>query len=60
MVDKHPDSEYGPLVEQIARFHKVKPGQVTIGAGSREILRALAAGAYLAEGKRAGSGVTDV
>ena len=51
MVDKYPDSEYGPLVEQIARFHKVRPGQVTIGAGSREILR-MAAGAYLAEGKR--------
>ncbi len=51
MVNKYPDSEYGPLVEQIARFHKVRPGQVTIGDGSREILR-MAAGAYLAEGKR--------
>jgi histidinol-phosphate aminotransferase len=51
MVNQYPDSEYGPLVEQIARFHKVRPGQVTIGAGSREILR-MAAGAYLAEGKR--------
>jgi histidinol-phosphate aminotransferase len=51
MVNQYPDSEYGPLVEQIARFHKVRPGQVTIGAGSREILR-MATGAYLAEGKR--------
>src|SRR5271170_397390 len=51
MVNKYPDSEYGPLVEQIARFHKVRPGQVTIGDGSREILR-MAIGAYLAEGKR--------
>lgn len=51
MVNKYPESEYGPLVEQLARFHKVRPGQVTIGDGSREILR-MAAGAYLAEGKR--------
>jgi histidinol-phosphate aminotransferase len=51
MVNQYPDSEYGPLVEHIARFHKVRPGQITIGAGSREILR-MAAGAYLAEGKR--------
>src|SRR5580658_9147148 len=51
MVNQYPDSEYGPLVEQIARFHKVRPGQVTIGAGSREILR-MAVNAYLAEGKR--------
>ena len=51
MVNKYPDSEYGPLVEQIARFHKVRPGQVTVGDGSREILR-MAIGAYLAEGKR--------
>ena len=51
MVNQYPDSEYGPLVEHIARFHKVRPGQITIGAGSREILR-MAARAYLAEGKR--------
>src|ERR1700723_1324827 len=51
MVNKYPDSEYGPLVERIARFHKVRPGQVTIADGSREILR-IAVGAYLGEGKR--------
>jgi histidinol-phosphate aminotransferase len=51
MVNKYPDGEYGPLVEQIARFHKVRPGQVTIGDGSREILR-MAANAYLAGGKK--------
>ena len=51
MVNKYPDSEYGPLVERIARFHKVRPGQVTIGDGSREVLR-MAVGAYLGEGKR--------
>jgi histidinol-phosphate aminotransferase len=51
MVNKYPDGEYGPLVEQIARFHKVRPGQVTIGDGSREILR-MAANAYLPGGKK--------
>jgi len=51
MVNKYPDGEYGPLVEQIARFHKVRPGQVTVGDGSREILR-MAVGAYLGEGKK--------
>ena len=51
MVSKYPDSQYGPLVERIARFHRVRPGQVTLGAGSREILR-MAATAYLGTGRR--------
>ena len=51
MVNQYPDSQYSPLVEQIAQFHKVEPGQITIGDGSREILR-MAADAYLAKGKK--------
>lgn len=51
IVNKYPDSQYTPLVEQIAQFHKVSPAQVTLGAGSREILR-MAAASYLGGGRR--------
>jgi histidinol-phosphate aminotransferase len=39
LVNQYPDTEYGPLVERIADFHRVKPTQITLGCGSREVLR---------------------
>jgi len=49
-VDRYPDGDYGPLVERIADFHRVKSNEVTLGAGSREVLR-MAVAAFLTEGK---------
>jgi histidinol-phosphate aminotransferase len=49
-VNRYPDSEYRPLVERIAGFHKIKPNEVTLGSGSREILR-MAAAAFLTRSK---------
>src|ERR1700722_12746485 len=49
-VNKYPDSDYRPLVERIADFHKIKPSEVTLGCGSREVLR-MAAAAFLAKHK---------
>jgi len=51
LVNQYPDSEYGPLVERIADFHRVKPKQITLGCGSREILRMTVAN-FLTAGKR--------
>jgi histidinol-phosphate aminotransferase len=50
-VSSFPDSDYGPLVERIAEFHKVKLSQMTLGSGSREIMR-MAMAAYLTRGGR--------
>jgi histidinol-phosphate aminotransferase len=45
-ANRYPRIEYEELAERIAKFHKIKRGQVTLGAGSREILR-MAVTAYL-------------
>jgi histidinol-phosphate aminotransferase len=45
-ANRYPAGEYEELAERIARFQKIKPEQVTLGAGSREILR-MALTAYL-------------
>lgn len=50
-ANRYPSSEYASLTEKIAAFHRVKPEQIVLGAGSREILR-MAAAAYLPRGKR--------
>lgn len=50
-ISDYPDVEYGPLVEQIARFHKLDSSHITLGCGSREILR-IAAAACLSSGRR--------
>src|SRR5271155_2695161 len=50
LVNQYPDNEYGPLAERIADFHKVKPNQITLGSGSREVLR-MAVAAFLTGGK---------
>lgn len=49
-ANRYPTSEYASLTEKIAAFHRVKPEQIVLGAGSREILR-MAASAYLPHGK---------
>jgi histidinol-phosphate aminotransferase len=50
LVNRYPDSDYQPLVERIADFHRVKSGEVTLGCGSREVLR-MAVAAFLNRGK---------
>jgi histidinol-phosphate aminotransferase len=45
-ANRYPRAEYEEFAEKIARVHKIKPDQVTLGAGSREILR-MAIMAYL-------------
>jgi histidinol-phosphate aminotransferase len=50
-INRYPSSEYESLTEKLAAFHRVKPEQVVLGAGSREVLR-MAASAYLSRGKR--------
>lgn len=49
-ANRYPTSEYASLTEKIAAFHRVKPEQIVLGAGSREILR-MAAAAYLSHSK---------
>jgi len=50
-ANRYPDADYEVLVERLSGLHKVKPEQIILGAGSREILR-MAAIAYLSRGKR--------
>jgi histidinol-phosphate aminotransferase len=50
-ANRYPRSECEELTERIARFHKIKHEQVTLGAGTREILR-MAATAYLLARKK--------
>jgi histidinol-phosphate aminotransferase len=50
-VNRYPDSAYRHLAERIADFHRVKSNQITLGAGSREVLR-MAVAAFLTAGKR--------
>ena len=50
LVKWYPDGEYGGLVEQLAEFHRVNSNQVTLGSGSREVLR-MAVAAFLARGR---------
>lgn len=49
-VNKYPDSDYLPLAERIADFHKITPNEVTLSCGSREVLR-MAAAAFLSRHK---------
>lgn len=49
--NRFPSDEYDDLRERIAGFHKVKSEQVTLGAGSREIIR-IALTAYAPRGKQ--------
>lgn len=51
LVNRYPDGDYGPLAERIANLHGIKPEQLTLGAGSREILR-MAAASYLHGSKK--------
>jgi len=51
LANRYPDCQYETLAEHIARFHSIKPSQVILGAGSREVLR-MAMAAYLPGGKR--------
>lgn len=39
LADRYPDGQYEVLADHIARFHSIQPDQVTLGAGSREVLR---------------------
>ena len=50
LSNRFPSSEVDELVNQIAGLHRVSPEQVTIGTGSTEVLRMVAA-AYLSPGK---------
>lgn len=50
-VNRYPYLQSGLLVEQIAASHGVKPEQVLLGCGSREILH-VSALAFLGSGKR--------
>ena len=50
-ANRYPASEYGALVDAIARYHRVKSEQVALGCGSTELLRA-AATAFLGPGKK--------
>ena len=51
LANRYPSGEYDHLTEQIARLHKINSDQVTLGAGSREILR-MAVAAYLPAGRK--------
>lgn len=51
MENRYPAKEYSALAEHIASFHNAKPEQVTLGAGSREIIRG-AISTYLPTGKQ--------
>jgi histidinol-phosphate aminotransferase len=51
LSNRYPSLEIDELVGKIAVLHKVKPEQVTIGAGSIEILR-MAAHIFLSPGKK--------
>jgi histidinol-phosphate aminotransferase len=51
LSNRYPSFEIGNLVNKIASLHNVKPEQVTLGAGSVEILR-MAAEAFLTGGKK--------
>jgi histidinol-phosphate aminotransferase len=51
LSNRYPGSEIDDLTNKIANLHNVKPEQVTLGAGSREILRMTAA-AFLGPGKK--------
>jgi histidinol-phosphate aminotransferase len=50
LSNRFPSPEVDDLVQQIAALHRVRPEQVTPGAGSTEVLR-MAAAAYLSPGK---------
>jgi len=50
LVNRYPDDDYHHLSERIADFHKVKSNEVTLGSGSREVLR-MAVDAFLTRGK---------
>jgi histidinol-phosphate aminotransferase len=50
-VNRYPFREYGALIEDIARTHKVEANQVLVGCGSTDILR-VAATALVGPGKK--------
>lgn len=49
-INRYPESEYAGAVQRIADFHGVKPNQITLGDGCREVLR-MAVAAFLTEGR---------
>jgi len=51
LSNRYPSLEISDLVNKIASLHNVKPEQITLGAGSVEILR-MAAETFLGEGKK--------
>jgi histidinol-phosphate aminotransferase len=50
LVNRYPVDDYHILSERIADFHKVKSNEVTLGSGSREVLR-MAVDVFLTRGK---------
>jgi len=50
LVNRYPDSDYRLLVERIADLHRVKSNEVTLGSGSREVLR-MAVASFLTRGR---------
>jgi histidinol-phosphate aminotransferase len=48
-VNRYPINDYGILNEKLASVHRIKPEQILLGAGSREILR-MAVTTYLSRG----------
>jgi histidinol-phosphate aminotransferase len=51
LANRYPSFDDDFLTEKIAAFHRLKAAQVTLGAGSREVLR-MAAATYLSPGKK--------
>jgi histidinol-phosphate aminotransferase len=50
LINRYPDSDYGSLVGRIAEYHRINSNQVTLGSGSREVLR-MAVAAFLNGGR---------
>ena len=50
LVNRYPDDDYHLLSERIADLHKVKSNELTLGSGSREVLR-MAVDAFLTRDK---------
>jgi histidinol-phosphate aminotransferase len=49
-INRYPDTDYRTLGDRIADLHRIKPDNVALGCGSREVLR-MAGAAFLTGGK---------